>query len=239
MLKIELNLTKKFKKMNLKDLTHQNQATQDFVPIKEIKNGTVILKDGSLRAVLMVSSVNFGLKSADEKTAIITAFQDFLNAIDFSVQISIQSRRLNIGPYLELLGKQLSGQTNELLRIQIKEYIEFIKFFTENHNVMTKSFFVVVAYDPPLIQSRGDGWTGKLFKRQPAKSGRADNQFEENLGQLNQRLNVVKNGLSRVGLRSEILGTEELIELYFKLFNPGERVAPVINNQNLATQTTS
>ncbi|OJI08641.1 MAG: hypothetical protein COV08_03660 [Candidatus Vogelbacteria bacterium CG10_big_fil_rev_8_21_14_0_10_49_38] len=225
--------------MNLKDLTNQSQSTQNFVPIKEIKSGTVMLKDGSLRAILMVSSINFGLKSIDEKTAIITAFQDFLNSIDFSVQISIQSRRLNIAPYLQTLEKQMIGQTNELLRVQIKEYIEFIKFFTENHNVMTKSFFVVVPYDPPIIQGGGkSGWLNRLLKSKKSVSSAAtNNQFEENLGQLNQRINVIKSGLGRIGLRSEILGTEELIELYFKLFNPGENEAPSIEDQN-SNQTT-
>jgi len=214
--------------MNLADFTQGNQASQNFVPIKEIKNGTVVLKDGSFRAIIMVSSVNFGLKSADEKTAIISAFQNFLNSIDFTVQIFIQSRRLDIKPYLRTLEERMADQTNELLKVQIKEYIEFIKFYTDNHNVMTKSFFVVVPYDPAVLSVESGGLLGKFFgKKTPASAKSAAlNQFEENVEQLNQRINVVKNGLNRVGLRSEILGTEELIELYFKLFNPGENEAP-------------
>lgn len=203
------------------------------MPIKEIKSGTVVLKDNSLRAVLMISSVNFGLKSADEKMAIIGAFQNFLNSIDFTVQIFIQSRRLDIKPYLRTLEERLAEQTSELLKVQIKEYIEFIKFFTDNHNVMTKGFFVVVPYEPALVSIENNNFLSKLFgqKKNPTGAKTASlNQFEENLEQLNQRINVVKGGLNRVGLRSEILGTEELIELYFKLFNPGETEAPTVGN---------
>jgi hypothetical protein len=218
--------------MNLKNITGQDNSTQDFVPIKEIKNGTVILKDGSMRSILMVSSINFGLKSADEKTAIILAFQNFLNSIDFSIQIFIESKRLDIKPYLHTLEERMNEQTNELLKIQIKEYIEFIKFFTDNHNVMTKSFFVVIPYSPAIVQISGSnfisGLLGKKKSPQNKKNGEI-NQFEENLEQLNLRINVVKGNLNRIGLRSEILGTEELIELYFKIFNPGETATPNIS----------
>lgn len=225
--------TQKTKKnMNLNDLTKQSSASQDFVPIKEIKNGTVVLKDGSLRAIIMVSSVNFGLKSIDEKTAIIGAFQNFLNSVDFTFQIFIQSRRLDIKPYLATLAERMNEQTNELLKIQIKEYIEYIKFFTESHNVMTKSFFVVVPYEPAFIQGGGGGFLSGLLGQKKAKGNKtqAMSSFEENLEQLNQRINVVKSGLNRVGLRSEILGTEELIEIYFKIFNPGENETPTIDS---------
>lgn len=217
--------------MAIKDFNISNRTTQDFVPIKEIKNGTVILKDGTLRAVLMVSSVNFGLKSEDEKIAIIGAFQSFLNSIDFSIQIFIQSRRLDIRPYLETLEARMAEQTNELLKVQIKEYVQFIRFYTENHNVMTKEFFIVVPYEPAILKTSDIGLISRIFskKGQAKKEASSQDVFDENMEQLNQRLNVVRNGLNRVGLRSEILGTEELIELYFKLFNPGENETPTTN----------
>lgn len=221
--------------MALNDLLpNSNKATQDFVPIKEVKNGTVILKDGSLRSILMVSSVNFGLKSSDEKTAIISAFQSFLNSLDFSVQIFIQSRRLDISPYLQTLEERMADQTNELLKIQIKEYIQFIRFYTENHNVMTKNFFVVIPYEPAIIKASNVGLLTGLFGKKESKTNKqsTQNEFDENQEQLNQRVNVVKSGLNRVGLRSELLGTEELIELYFKIFNPGEAETPTINQEN-------
>lgn len=216
--------------MELKDIIKISNTTQDFVTLKEIRNGIAILKDGSLKSLVMVSSVNFGLKSNEERLAIISEFQNFLNSLDFSLQIFIQSRRLDIRPYLNILEKRKLEQTNELLRVQIKEYIEFIRFFTDTHNVMTKNFFVVVSYTPPIINVKNSSLLPKFLKKSGANQAgeKINDNFEENVAQLNQRVNVVRNGLLRTGLRSETLGTEELIELYFKIFNPGETETPTI-----------
>src|SRR3977135_1006373 len=117
-----------------------SKATQDFVPIREVRDGVVVLKDGSLRSILLASSLNFSLKSDDERNAILFQFQDFLNSLDFPVQISIQSRRLDIRPYIALLEERYKEQINDLMKIQTREYIEFIKKFTETTSIMTKSF---------------------------------------------------------------------------------------------------
>ena len=106
-----------------------SKATQDFVPIKEIRDGIVILKDGSMRGVVLASSVNFALKSANEQQAIILQFQNFLNSLDFSIQISIQSRDLDIRPYISLLEGRYKNELGDLMKIQIREYIQFIKNF--------------------------------------------------------------------------------------------------------------
>ncbi|MBI2482493.1 MAG: hypothetical protein HYV76_02960 [Candidatus Vogelbacteria bacterium] len=196
------------------------KSTQSFVPIEEVRDGVVVLKDGSLRAVLIASSINFALKSRDEQQGLLLQYQNFLNSLDFYLQIFVQSRRLDIRPYISILEERLKSQTNDLLKVQTQEYIEFIKSFTENNNIMTKSFFVVIPYTPPIIQNR-QGWWIKLFKRQPAKTVETL-AFEEERNQLEQRVDVVRQGLGRLGVRVELLGTEELVELYFKAFNPGE-----------------
>ncbi|MFA5001115.1 MAG: hypothetical protein WC531_02710 [Candidatus Paceibacterota bacterium] len=216
--------------MDFKDIIKISNTTQDFVPLKEIRNGVAVLKDGSLRSILMVSSVNFGLKSNDERAAIISEFQNFLNSLDFSLQIFIQSRRLDIRPYLAMLEQRKLDQTNELLKVQIKEYIEFIRFFTDQNNVMTKNFFAVVPYTPAIVNLKQGGLLSKVLGKKTTASARdqANSNFEENVAQLNQRQNVVKNGLMRIGLQAEPLGTEELIEIYFKIFNPGETGTPTI-----------
>ncbi len=225
--------------MNFKDIIKISNTTQDFVPLKEIRNGVAVLKDGSLRSLVMVSSVNFGLKSNDERAAIISEFQNFLNSVDFSIQIFIQSRRLDIRPYLTLLEQRKLEQTNELLKVQIKEYIEFIRFFTDQNNVMTKNFFVVTPYTPAIVNLKKGGLLSKVLSRKTKASAtdQANSNFEENVAQLNQRQNVVKNGLLRVGLQAQELGTEELIELYFKIFNPGETSTPTIEETNPSTKS--
>ena len=205
-----------------------SKAAQEFVTIKEIRDGVIILKDGSLRAVLMSSSLNFFLKSEDERTAIILQFQDFLNSLDFSVQIFIQSRRLEIRPYLAILEEQEKNQMNTLMKVQTSEYIEFIKNFTDNTNIMTKSFFIVVPYSPAILQSRGKKpWSGILNKKDNADIV-AREIFEEQRTQLEQRVSSVEQGLIRTGIKVVQLGTEEVIELYYKLFNPGETGKPAV-----------
>ena len=211
------------------------QATQDFVPIKDIRDGVVILKDGGLRGILMASSVNFSLKSEDEKTAIVYQFQDFLNSLDFSVQILIQSRKHDIRPYLALLEERKKEQMNDLLKIQIQEYIEFIRTFTERQNIMTKNFFVVVPYSPNAISN--SGVLQKFIPSSMQKEGHGNigdtskGKFDEDIVQLDQRLAVVSQGLSRCGIRTVRLGTEELIELFYKVFNPGDTEKPIQVNK--------
>jgi len=207
-----------------------SKASQDFVPIKEIRDGVVMLKDSGMRGIVMTSSLNFALKGADEQAAIIAQFQNFLNSLNFSIQIFVQSRRLDIRPYIALLEERQKEQVGDLLKIQTKEYIEFIKSFTESTNIMTKTFFIVVPYSPALLQGPGaKGFGSGLFKKKTKKEEAQKNvdDFEENKSQLEQRLEVVEQGLVRCGIRVVELGTEELVELYYKLFNPGEIEKPI------------
>ncbi len=209
-----------------------SKATQEFVPIKEVHDGIVMLKDGSMRGIVLASSLNFSLKSEDERNAILLQFQDFLNSLDFSIEISIQSRRLDIRPYIALLEERYKEQVNDLMKIQTTEYIEFIKKFTETTNVMTKSFFVVVSYDPAMLSVKGGG-VGGMFKKKSVAEQSSDKQasFEENRTQLEQRVSVVEQGLSRCGIRVIRLGTEEVIELFYKIFNPGDTEKPIKTTQ--------
>lgn len=203
------------------------QATQEFVPIKEVRDGVVVLKDGSLRVLLMASSINLALKSQDEQQAIIAQFQNFLNSLEFTVEFFVESRDLDIRPYIALLEERYAQELDDLMRIQIREYIAFIKDFTERANIMTKNFFIVVPYDPALI-SRGGGVLGSILPGSAAKAGAvSDDQFEQYRTQLEQRTAVIEQGLVRTGVRVAKLGTEEVIELFYKLFNPGELEKPL------------
>ncbi len=200
------------------------KATQGFVPIKEVRDGIIVLKDGGLRAVVIASSINLSLKSADEQHAILLQFQNFLNSIEFSTQIIIQSRRLNIQPYLVTLENRMKEQLEPLLKVQTKEYIEFIKSFTEQVNIMTKNFFIVIPYSATTIGNTGgitQMFTGFNKSSKEAKED-ALAAFEEKRSQLEERITVIQQGLNRCGIRSTQLGTEEIIELFYKIFNPGE-----------------
>jgi hypothetical protein len=202
------------------------KATQEFVPIKEIRDGIIVLKDDSLRAIVLANSVNLSLKSDDEQKATILQFQNFLNTLDFPIQISVQSRRLNINPYLQTLENRLGLQNEPLLKLQTKEYIEFIRNFTDSVAIMTKNFFIVVPYTHTTLQS-SSGAMGNFFKIFSKKSNAetkmaSQADFEEKRSQLEQRLSVIEQGLGRCGIKSVQLGTEEVVEVFYKVFNPGQ-----------------
>lgn len=206
----------------------KSQTTQNFVPIQEIRDGVIILKNGGLRSIILASSLNFALKSQDEQSSILLQFQNFLNSLDFSIQIFIQSKKLNINPYLGLLEERYKEQASELMKIQVREYIEFIKTFVESTNIMSKSFFVVIPYDPAIISSGKNPFTKFLPGQNKAnEAATVEARFQESRSQLEQRVAVVEQGLVRCGIRAAELGTEEVVELYYKLFNPGEMEKPI------------
>lgn len=198
-------------------------AAQNFVPIQSVRDGIITLKDGGLRAVLMASSVNFALKSEDERTGFIFQFQNFLNSLDFTTQIYIQSRDLDIRPYIATLEEAYSNTSDDLMRIQIKEYMTFVQRFVEGANIMTKQFFVVIPFTPASINIKKGVFSNLIGGN---KNTTQNKTFEENVTQIEQRIAIVSQGLIRMGIRSVQLDTEEVIELFYKIFNPGERDIP-------------
>lgn len=186
-------------------------STQEILPFEQIREGVIILKDKSLRGILAVSSLNFALKSSEEQTAIIYSFQDFLNSLDFSCQIIVQSRKLNITGYLEKLKELERGQKNELLKIQTSEYRKFIEEIVGSGSIMSKSFYLVIPYHP-LIEIPGISQKNVAKKNEQIKS-LSEEKFQQGKYQLWQRMEYVSLGLRRCGLTSAPLNTTELIEL--------------------------
>ena len=195
-------------------------SAQDFLAIDTIRDNTVVLKDGSLRVILMCSSLNFALKSSDEQDAIIFQYQNFINSLDFSLQTVIHSRKFNIGPYLETLKQREKDEVSELMKIQISEYGEFIKTFVESTNIMSKTFYVVIPFTSAILDIKKGFFNALgLSKKTEAESQDA---FEQKKTQLWQRADTVTEGLRGFGIRSVPLNTEELIELFYGLYNPTE-----------------
>jgi len=204
--------------------------SQAFIEIKEIKNGTVILNNGGLRQILLVSGINFDLKSEEEQGMIIGSFQNLFNALNFSIQIFVHSRKLNIESYLERLEVREVQESNELLKNQISEYREFIRAFVEENAIMNKTYFVVVPYDPIQLPQMGEDITKKVFSflqkkgipkpTERLEDKRSETQLLNHIEQLGQRINQVVNGLDQIGLRAIPLNDEELTDLFFNLYNP-------------------
>ncbi len=202
------------------------KSTQEFVPIKEVRDGVILLKDGGLRAVLLATSINLSLKAYDEQKAIIMNFESFLNTLDFSTQIVIQSRRLDIRPYIQVLENRKREQFEPLLKIQTQEYINFIKKFTEDVHIMTKNFYIVVPYTQATLSTK-KGFMSSIFpflgkKNEAEAKQEAKADFEEKRMELEQRISVISQGLNPIGVKMRKLKSDEVIELFYKTFNPGE-----------------
>lgn len=196
-------------------------STQAFIDIAEIKEDAVVMKDGTMRSVLLISSINFSLKSENEQNAIIAAYVNFLNTIDFPLQIIIQSRKLNIEGYLDRLAKSEKEQTNELLRIQISDYRKYVGELIELGEIMTKRFYIVIPYDP--LSDKQQSWFRKALQLFTSASvvRLSQERFEKRRKDLMTRVNHVLASLNSIGLKGVALDTQSLIELYYNTYNPG------------------
>lgn len=208
-------------------MPEEARPTQEFVEIESVQNGVVVLKNGSLRQILIVSGINFDLKSEDEQRIIVAAYQNLLNSLKFSLQIFVHSRRVNLDAYLQKLQSREPQEQNELLRSQINEYIAFVKSFVGQNPIMTKAFFVVVPFDPILLPGAAKtagGGLARLFgrKQKTTEENEAARQHRiaQNIEQLEQRTASVVAGLSQAGLRAVPLQNEEVVELFYNLYNP-------------------
>lgn len=194
-------------------------STQDFLEFEQIREGVIILKNKALRAVLMVSSLNFALKSADEQKAILYQFQDFLNSLDFSCQILIHSRKINIVGYLDKLKEIEKKEENDLLKIQIEEYRKFIEEIMAGGSIMQKTFYVVMPFT--LLEAQGVR-AEKKYKLPVKIPPLTEEEFQRCKAQLWQRVEFITLGLRRCGLQAVPLTTIELVELFWSFYHPLE-----------------
>ena len=195
-------------------------ATQRFLDIAEIRDDMVILNDGTVRAVLLVSSINFALKSEQEQTAIIQSYVTFLNGLDFPIQIVVQSRRMNIDAYVTSLAEHEKSTTNDLLRAQIADYRTFVSELVELRQIMQKRFYVVVPYDPLSNKKRGFFQRLSLVLSPAAAAKLNDKQLNDRREQLARRVSIASGNLLSMGLQSVRLDTQGLVELYYDAYNP-------------------
>lgn len=193
-------------------------STQQHLKIAQIRDNTVVLASGELRQVIETSSLNFSLKSSQEQNAIIGAYQGFINSLQFPIQIVMHSRRLDLAPYLVKMNKQLENQQNALIKIQTADYIDFIKRLITIANIMDKKFYLVVPHSTAVLVSSGGlfGLSRKGSVRVP------EDKFQKAKTELDDRTRVALSGLSAIGLKAEILNTQQLVELYYGIYNAEE-----------------
>ncbi len=198
---------------------------QDLVAVDQIKEGVVLSKNGSLHQIVMVGGINFSLKSDQEQGLIVAAYQNFLNSLNFPLQIIVHSRKINIERYLSGLEERKNQEVSGLLQDQISEYQSFIRQFVSENAIMAKTFLVVVSFYPVSVPVP----TGKIFgflpfgKKPQDKTGEDEEKnamLKENLTQLSQRANQVTDGLRAIGLETLVLNDEQLTELFYNFYNP-------------------
>jgi len=203
-----------------KNTTKVAPSTQQYIDVMEIRDDLVVMKDGTVRAVLMVSSINFALKSSEEQEAIVQAYITFLNGLEYPLQIVIQSRRMNIDDYIMRLREQERKTQNELLKAQITDYRDFVTELVEMGDIMQKRFFVVLPYDP-LSNKRRGFWSRLSQAISPIASAKLNKtQWEDRQIQLSRRAELLGGQLESMGLTVVRLDTQGLIELYYDVYNP-------------------
>jgi hypothetical protein len=203
---------------------NKKKSVQSILPIGEIRNNCVVLKDGGIRGILSVSTINFNLKSESEQLAIIDGYQQFLNTIDFPIQICIQSRKVDLDPYINILNQKKDEIDNNILKEQTIDYIKYIKKISEYADIMEKKFLVVVPSNPLRKQTRTNIISQLLSNLSPEDSLEKVKsrylEFKRLSELLNKRIDIISNGLERCGVRSSRLKTQQLIDLYYKSYNP-------------------
>jgi hypothetical protein len=202
-----------------KNQAKQKPTTQTQIPIAEVRNGIVILKNGGLRLVMLCSTVNFDLKSEEEQNAIISGYQSFINSLEFPIQLVIQSRNMDLSRYLEKLENLRTKTFNSLLQLQIQEYINFINIVLKKANIMDKKFYIVIPYELPLAKKQNflENLRENLRKEQSVINLTNLDKYQK---ELTERARIAASGLSGLGLRAVQLNTQELVELFYSTYNP-------------------
>jgi len=194
-------------------------STQQFIDIAGIKDGVVILKNGSYRMIFEVSAINFSLKSEEEQNSIIFQYQSFLNSLHSPIQVVIRSKKMDLNPYIKKINALKEKQTNELLKIQMDDYTDFIGQLVNVANIMKKNFYVVIPYDPIVIKK--PSVFGKIFSKEGQTALKiSDQEFKRYKDELVERANTVASGLGGLGMHCVQLNTEQMIELFYQIYNP-------------------
>ncbi len=201
----------------------KTSSTQTHLRIAEIRDNMIVLKNGGIRAILKTSSINFNLKSEDEQNAIIYAYQGFLNSLEFPIQILVRSKKIDIDDYVEQVKSLGDKQQNRLLQGQTYEYAEYVKRLVEYVDIMEKEFYVIIPYDPLRTDSTSkfQGFFQRIAPKDTVlEIKKRHGEFDQLSKKLTQRINIVKSGLENCGLKVKELDTYEIIDIFYKSFNP-------------------
>ncbi len=223
--------------------TPKNQnSTQSTLQLSEVRDNLVVMSEGSFRAVVACQSINFDLMSDREREGVEFSYQNFLNSLNFPIQILVRSQRIDIGPYINKLLDIRRSQDNMLLGVLMDDYINFIDILSQEANIMEKSFYIVIPYypqgDASTLVDQSKGFFGKLFGKPKATVTRIDNMtYQKAKDELKNRVESVRSGLFQIGVQSQQLDTKSLGELYYNYYNPDTAVNQPLANFEDVTAT--
>jgi type IV secretory pathway VirB4 component len=209
-------------------------STQNTLLISEIRDGVVIMNDGSFRSVVMVKSINFDLMSPQERDGVEYAYQGFLNSLYFEIQISVHSSRVDLGPYLEKLDKIRAEHDNMLLALLMEDYIVYMDNLAQQTNIMDKKFYVVIPFFPTVDAQKAvqasKSFFGSAFGKKEQAVTINEATLEAAKTELRNRVQLVLSGLMQCGVQGLPLDTQELIELYYDVYNPDTATRQQLKN---------
>lgn len=217
-------------------------STQNLLQMSELRDNLIIMADGTFRAVITCKSINFDLMSSAEREGVEFSYQNFLNSLNYPIQITVRSQRVDIGPYIDKLLTMRQAEDNMLLGVLMDDYIQFIDQLSQEANIMAKSFFVVVPYYPQgdigNLVEQGKGFFAKLFATPKANVTKIDKAtYEKAKEEISNRVESVLAGLFQVGIQAVQLNTKELGELYYNFYNPDTAVRQPLGNYENVTAT--
>jgi len=226
--------------MSNKKISTNSASTQYLMPVNEIRNNTIVLKNGSLRSIIEVDGINIDLMSSEDQENMLQMWQSFLNNLDFSVQVIIVSRKANIDEYIRNVESKLESIEEEMLQMQVSDYIEFIRNFTSNNKIIDKKYYIVVPYDPFVFKKTS--FVGQIkdmflnifnLNREAFTQDTvlADNEFQKNYQQLILRQDTIISQLLKMGLSAKLVLTNEVIPLIHNIYNPDTTLQTMTDNQ--------
>lgn len=214
-------------------------STQEHIPVSAIYDDVLVTKKGLFAQVIMVNSVNFGLKSEEEQNAIIYQYQGFLNSLSFPIQITMHSKQLDLTAYIKDLEARIPQEPNELIRYQIQEYIDFIGKLISIANIMDKKFFITVPYQIPPNELPSQGFFSSIFGDSHVHLKVPLKKFMKIKEDLEQRAGVITSGLASMGISGQVLNTKQIIELFYRTYNPEEAMKEKLSDdvESIGVQT--
>lgn len=227
--------------MNNQNISANNSSTQYLMPINEIRNNTIVLKNSSIRSIIEVDGINIDLMSSEDQENMLTLWQSFLNNLDFSVQILIISRKANIEEYINNVEGKLQTAEEEMIRLQINDYISFIRDFTSNNQIIDKKYYLIIPYDPFVLKKGSFGGQIKdmflnIFNLNREAFSQDvvldDNEFQKSYQQLILRQDTVISQLQKMGLEARIVPTNEIIPLVHNIYNPDTVLKTTMSKEN-------